>query len=230
MVLSKIWTKLWPLVLTVMTIISLLLYKYSKPYERGFDCRDPSIMKPFHPIMIPMKHLLAFAYIIPMIIVLSVEYHHKSSMSSIILRIKQFYLGLVLTFIMVLSCKAWVGRLRPNSIVGICNARHYCQSDTTYVDHFVCDNPLAKLVKESRLSFYSGHSSVGTYSALYTILYLYYRLKLKTNWIYLTQLTVFIIGLIPGITQGINYWHHWSDIGTGYSVGAITAYLIINYS
>lgn len=79
------------------------------------------------------------------------------------------------------------------------------------------------------MSFYSGHSSVGAYSAVYVILYIYYRLRSESkSWLFL-QTCVLIIGLIPGFTQGINYWHHWSDIATGYSVGALTAYLIINY-
>ena len=79
------------------------------------------------------------------------------------------------------------------------------------------------------MSFYSGHSSVGTYSAVYIILYLYYRLKSESKSLIVVQMCVLLIGLIPGLTQGINYWHHWSDIATGFGVGGLTAYLIINY-
>jgi membrane-associated phospholipid phosphatase len=40
---------------------------------------------------------------------------------------------------------------------------------------------------------------------------------------------VVLIGLIPGYTQGMTYWHHFDDIITGYSVGAITAFLVAKY-
>jgi len=55
------------------------------------------------------------------------------------------------------------------------------------------------------------------------------RVKTRKIWKPIVQLTFIIIGLIPGYTQGINYWHHWSDIMTGYSVGVIFAFLVTKY-
>jgi len=54
-------------------------------------------------------------------------------------------------------------------------------------------------------------------------------MKTKLSFKLIIQLIILIIGLVPGYTQGINYWHHWSDIMTGYSVGAITAILVMKY-
>ncbi|CAG2123098.1 unnamed protein product, partial [Medioppia subpectinata] len=168
-------------VLIVMTIISQLLHRYGIPHERGFHCKDETITKPYHPIIIPMYYLLSIAAAVPSLAVVVTEYFHGSGRRAVSAKLKQFYFGLVLSFILVLLCKTYFGRLRPNSIDGICNARHYCADDPTrYVDQFVCDNGIPKLVREARMSFYSGHSSVAMYSAFYVILYLIYRFKYNT--------------------------------------------------
>ena len=102
-----------------MTIISLLLHKYVLPHERGFHCDDLSISQPFHPIIIPMNYLLFFAFIVPVVVILTTEYQQKSDLRTTVRTIKQFYFGLILSFILVLVCKTYFGRLRPNSIDGI---------------------------------------------------------------------------------------------------------------
>lgn len=105
--------------LFTMSIISILLHKYGKPYESGFYCSDTSIFKEYHPIMIRMPYLLLFAFIIPFIFIVFIERRFKSNYNSIYLKTKQMYFGYVFTFILCLVIKVYFGRLRPNSIKGM---------------------------------------------------------------------------------------------------------------
>ena len=104
--------------LTLMTIICFLLWKLVSPYERGFHCDDQSITKPYFPVTITMPYLLLLSFTIPAIFISVTESRLKSKLEVILSKIKQFYFGFVFTFILVLLCKTYFGRLRPNSING----------------------------------------------------------------------------------------------------------------
>lgn len=104
--------------LTLMSIIAYLLFKFVAPFERGFHCGDQSITKPYFPVTIPMPYLFFFSLTIPVVIIAVTESWLKSKLGPIFLKIKQFYFGLIFTFILVLLCKTYFGRLRPNSIKG----------------------------------------------------------------------------------------------------------------
>ncbi len=54
-------------------------------------------------------------------------------------------------------------------------------------------------------------------------------MKINLNLKLMIQTIVVLIGSTPGYTQGITYWHHFDDIITGYSVGAIIAFLVAKY-
>ncbi|CAG2112158.1 unnamed protein product [Medioppia subpectinata] len=219
-----------------MTAVSYLFHKWSTPHERGFHCSDHTIAKPFYPVIIPMFTVLCMALTTLFLTVVTTEYLFGFHLKQVIDELTKFYVGLMSSILLTHICKTYFGRLRPNSIDGICNARHYCADDPTrYVDQFVCINASPRMAREARMSFYSGHSALAMYVAFYAVLYLLYRFKSNTNpktkcIVYAIQCIIFILGMIPGFTQGYIYWHHWSDIGTGYSVGALIAYLAINYA
>jgi hypothetical protein len=110
-----------PLILIIMFMISVIIYKYDKPFKRGFYCSDKSIQKPFYPIIIPMNYLLLFAAFIPTFSIVIIESKLNGIQNKIQLysKLSHFYFGLILSFILVLFCKNLFGRLRPNSIIGL---------------------------------------------------------------------------------------------------------------
>jgi MFS superfamily sulfate permease-like transporter len=54
-----------PLILIIMFMISVIIYKYEKQFQRGFYFSNKTIQKPFHPIIIPMNYLLLLSEFIP---------------------------------------------------------------------------------------------------------------------------------------------------------------------
>jgi hypothetical protein len=109
------------LILIIMFMISVIIYKYDKPFQRGFYCSDKSIQKPFHPIIIPMNYLLLFSAFIPTFSIVMIEskLNRINDKMQLYSKLSHFYFGLILNFILVLFCKNLFGRLRPNSIIGL---------------------------------------------------------------------------------------------------------------
>ncbi|XP_053824875.1 phospholipid phosphatase 1 isoform X3 [Vidua chalybeata] len=123
-----------------------------------------------------------------------------------------------------------IGRLRPHFIA-------VCQPDWTrincslgYIENFTCNGDKAK-INEGRLSFYSGHSSFSMYCMLFVALYL--QARMKGDWARLVRPTI-QFGLIAasiyvGLSRVSDYKHHWSDVLTGLTQGAVVAVLIVVY-
>ncbi|XP_016070334.1 PREDICTED: phospholipid phosphatase 2 isoform X2 [Miniopterus natalensis] len=86
-------------------------------------------------------------------------------------------------------------------------------------------------VTESRLSFYSGHSSFGMYCMMFLALYVQARLCWK--WARLLRPTVqfFLVAfaLYVGYTRVSDHKHHWSDVLVGLLQGALVACLTVRY-
>ncbi|KAB0394127.1 hypothetical protein E2I00_016072 [Balaenoptera physalus] len=85
-------------------------------------------------------------------------------------------------------------------------------------------------VTESRLSFYSGHSSFGMYCMMFLALYVQARLCWK--WARLLRPTVqfFLVAfaLYVGYTRVSDHKHHWSDVLVGLLQGALVAGLTVS--
>jgi membrane-associated phospholipid phosphatase len=69
---------------------------------------------------------------------------------------------------------------------------------------------------ESRKSFLSGHACNGLISGIAVARFLIPALSLHGILALVVQGMVLAIAAIPGITQGICKWHHWTDVGCGY--------------
>ncbi len=110
-----------PFILIIMFTISVIIYKYDKPFQRGFYCSDKSIQKPFYPIIISMNYLLLFAAFIPTfsIVLIESKLNRINDKMHLYSKLSHFYFGLIMSFILVLFCKNLFGRLRPNSIIGL---------------------------------------------------------------------------------------------------------------
>ncbi|XP_028851420.1 phospholipid phosphatase 1 isoform X1 [Denticeps clupeoides] len=121
-----------------------------------------------------------------------------------------------------------VGRLRPH-FLAVCKPQWSnidCQSG--YIEDFVCTGDKG-LVNESRVSFYSGHSSFSMYCMVFLALYL--QARLRAEWARLLRPSVqfFLIAasVYVGLSRISDYMHHWSDVLTGLFQGAVVAMLVV---
>uniref|UniRef100_K7F6N2 Phospholipid phosphatase 2 n=1 Tax=Pelodiscus sinensis TaxID=13735 RepID=K7F6N2_PELSI len=123
--------------------------------------------------------------------------------------------------------KYMIGRLRP-SFLAVCDPDWSKVNCSVYVQLENMCRGDARNVTESRLSFYSGHSSFGMYCMVFLALYVQARLSGK--WARLLRPTIqfFLIAFV-GYTRVSDYKHHWSDVLVGLLQGALIAVLIVRY-
>ncbi|XP_048507931.1 putative phosphatidate phosphatase isoform X3 [Athalia rosae] len=145
-----------------------------------------------------------------------------------------FGFGAACTTLTTDIAKYSIGRLRPHF-------RHVCNTDAclipanqnVYVEKFVCDTLKysAKTIKESRLSFPSGHSSFAAYTMIYLILYLQLRIQWRSTKLlkHLLQFIFFFMAWFTALSRVSDYKHHWSDVMVGFLLGVTMALVIANF-
>ena len=151
-----------------------------------------------------------------------------------------FILGLSICTLSTILCKFSVGSLRPY-FLSICkpDLESICFGDDfyffdekdneTYEKEFYhkfvseevsCEKP--DLIKEARLSFVSGHTSISFFSATFLASFMNRNLNHKAS--LPLQLGIFILAFWISITRIIDYKHHVQDIFFGALLGTLIAW------
>ncbi|KAG5281290.1 hypothetical protein AALO_G00069520 [Alosa alosa] len=212
------------------------------PFKRGFFCSDESIRYPFRNDTISYQLLAGIMVPLTIIVIVSGEclsiylgpIKSKQSFGNsygpcVYKAVATFLFGAAISQSLTDIAKYTVGRLRPH-FLAVCKPLWNtvdCNSGG-YIESFTCTGD-KNLVNESRLSFYSGHSSFSMYCMVFLALYL--QARLQTQWSRLLRPTVqfFLIAssLYVGLSRVSDYKHHWSDVLTGLLQGAVVALLIV---
>ena len=82
------------------------------------------------------------------------------------------------------------------------------------------------LMKEARLSFVSGHSSISFYIAMFLIIFMKEYIN-KKLWRTMLQFTHIILAYWISITRINDYMHHPEDVIMGSIIGIACAYIIM---
>ncbi|XP_073814214.1 wunen-2 [Musca autumnalis] len=128
-----------------------------------------------------------------------------------------------------------IGRLRPH-FFAVCQPilpdGSTCENplnEGRYIEEFTCRslNYSAKIIKESHLSFPSGHASFTCFTMIYTAIYLHKRLTCSRSKMFkhLLQFIFLMFAWYTSLTRVSDYKHHWTDVLAGALIG--TAYAII---
>ncbi|KAM4739592.1 phospholipid phosphatase 2b [Anableps anableps] len=221
----------------VASLPSIILTIRFKPYQRGIYCDDESIMYPIKPDTITRSLMAVVTISCTVIIISSGEaylVYKKMIYSNSIFNqyiaalykvVGTFLFGATVSQSLTDIAKFTIGRPRPN-FMAVC-APKVC---TGYVLEINCTGELHE-VTESRLSFYSGHSSFGMYCMLFLALYVQARLAAK--WARLLRPTIqfFLVAfaVYVGYTRVSDYKHHWSDVLVGLLQGALVAVLNVRF-
>ncbi|MBN3303223.1 PLPP2 phosphatase, partial [Amia calva] len=208
-----------------------------RPFKRGVDCDDDSIRYPFKKDTITHGMLASVTISCTVLIISSGEAYlvyiqrlHSNSqfnqyLAALYKVVGTFLFGGAVSQSLTEIAKFTIGRLRPN-FLAVC-APEVCKG---YMLEINCTGHPHN-VTESRLSFYSGHSSFGMYCMLFLALYVQARLSAK--WARLLRPTIqyFLVAfaVYVGYTRVSDYKHHWSDVLVGLLQGALIAILIVRY-
>ncbi|XP_026195577.1 phospholipid phosphatase 2 [Anabas testudineus] len=221
----------------VAALPSAILTLMFSPYQRGIYCDDKSISYPYRKDTISHGTMAAVTIICSIVIITTGEAYlvhtkrlHSNSqfnqyLSALYKVVGTFLFGGAVSQSLTDLAKFTIGRPRPN-FLSVC-APVNCNG---YVLHINCTGH-HRNVTESRLSFYSGHSSFGMYCMLF--LSLYVQARMQGKWTRLVRPTIqfFLVAfaLYVGYTRVSDFKHHWSDVLVGLLQGALIAVLIVRY-
>ncbi|VDM56328.1 unnamed protein product [Angiostrongylus costaricensis] len=145
-----------------------------------------------------------------------------------------FFLGVCFNQLMVDIAKYTIGRQRPH-FMDVCRPSvgySECKNPDFYITDFTCTGTDKKLILESQLSFYSGHSAFSFYAAWFTSLYLQarlYRPLFSRLLLPVIQFSLFGGASYVALTRVSDYKHHWSDVLVGALIGSIIGIFVALY-
>lgn len=216
-------TEKWFRLAISLTLIGMLclLRGFEAPI-RGFWCDDQTIRYPHLPMIVDYRLLLAVSIVLPLLLfwILPVirktsAKSHENGSSSQILAYTDTYLasigpefpgwdymfGFLVNLVLTTYCKLLIGRPRPN-FHAICQPTVTCEmNEKRFISNFSCTTEKF-LSRNSMESFFSGHSSTGTYAALFMAMHLAAHWR-NVNYSIkaLVCSTLIGFGLFPGFTQ-----------------------------
>ncbi|XGW07571.1 hypothetical protein V3C99_010606 [Haemonchus contortus] len=244
------------LILSCCAIPLLIFHVWVQPYKRGFYCDDETIRYPYRSSTVSRQMLIVIGLLVPTLLIIATEifrtmawerkcesqfktYHLKQySVHRLVVRlycfIGYFFLGVCFNQLMVDIAKYTIGRQRPH-FMDVCRPNvgyETCTNPDLYITNFTCTGGDEKLIHESQLSFYSGHSAFSFYGAWFTSLYLQarlYRPLFSRLLLPVIQFSLFGGASYVALTRVSDYKHHWSDVLVGAIIGSAIGIFVALY-
>lgn len=220
----KLWINYgidWGLIVLFVVAIGLLELLVA-PFDRKFELGDPSLSMPFKehetvPFGALVATQLGVAVVVFCVCSARLRSFHDLHMASFGI-LQAFALVGVITEIVKFSA----GRYRPDWY-----ARCVPVQDAT-TGSVICTGE-THLLKDGRLSFFSGHTSVAFALSGFLSLYLAGKLRVVGQrshfWCASIVCAPLVAALWVGISRTMDYRHHWEDGWTGSGSGDISATL-----
>jgi phosphatidate phosphatase len=223
--------------LSVEVCIEILHY-HIDPFKRGFFCDDESLMHPFSESTIGSS-LIYVGFGLPLVTIALTEItrwklslEDKSGLKLFGREIPRcvknvykyggiFLFGNFVTVLLTDAGKHVVGRFRPH-FLNVCQPLmpdgSTCADEKNfhrYIVDFTCGNAAssAERLKEMRLSFPSGHSSIAMYTMLFTAIYIHFRMNWKGSKLlkHFLQFIVMSMAWLTALSRISDYKHHCKD-------------------
>ncbi|CAG0918078.1 unnamed protein product [Notodromas monacha] len=220
----------------------LLFFVAGQPYERGFFCNDVSIRYPYKDSTISNTLLYIIGLVVPTITIVSSEFARaklpvlRRSVSRQSMRqffascyrfMGIFLYGAATSQFFTDVAKYSIGRLRPH-FLSICQPDFDCSKTDDpfkYIEDYKCQGKDAFRIRESRLSFLSGHASFSFYTMLFSAIYLQYRWPYRTPKIvrHFVQFLLVVLAYYTSLSRVSDYKHHPTDVFAGAVLGVSVA-------
>lgn len=213
---------LFDLLLIGILFLPYFLVESLPAFERPFWRDDHTISFPHKDREIIPNWLLPFISLgLPTAILSGWMVYKRLSNRRLLVAFIGLLLALSLTVEITTVTKVLVGRLRPDFL-----AR--CDLDPSIIKQNVCRGP-AKLVREGRKSFPSGHTSSAFAGLGYSGFFLAGQLGLFDGQGYAIRLFIvsvpFGVASFVGISRIMDFRHHWQDVLAGAILGTTLAYV-----
>ncbi|XP_049877011.1 putative phosphatidate phosphatase [Pectinophora gossypiella] len=238
------------IVLFCVGFLILAFYLWGTPYKRGFFCDDESLKHPYKDSTVTNVMLYIVGIGLPSISMCLIEWlrlrDYKSGRPRALMgkdipawlweayKVVGVYLfGMACQQLTTDVAKYTIGRLRPH-FFDVCKPDINCNLDENkwrYIENFTCLNNDAKLLKEMRLSFPSGHSSFSAYTMIYFAMYLQRRFTWRGSKLakHGLQFLLVMFSWYTVMTRVSDYKHHWSDVLAGFAIGTLYAVIVFTF-
>lgn len=245
------------LIVCLLGIPILIIYLIGEPYRRGFFCDDLSIKLPFHDSTVSNTALYLIGILTPTVIIIITEtvqaifnterqaktvtignWNIPAWLSNSYRQLGYFAFGAACSQLTTDVAKYTIGRLRPHFIdmcQPIMNGGGDCSNPLNmgrYIEEYTCSGSASEfLMRETRLSFPSGHSSFSAYTLVYCALFLHARmtcsrLNLLRSFI---QFALILLVWFIGLSRITDNKHHWSDVLVGFTIGVFCAMIVASF-
>ncbi|KAI3378443.1 hypothetical protein SNEBB_000223 [Seison nebaliae] len=220
------------------------------PTVRPFYCDDRTIRQEFRNSTIPNWALILLAMVFPMIMIFFTEiiigafssmrnhydisffcfrYNISYTLYSAYSNLMQYALGGAGVILITAIGKITVGRLRPHFFNRCQPVNLDCPVNSTkLITSYECANPNFDEVKETRLSFPSGHASSMFYGMVFLSLYLkdLNRRHRYSSVVLMMQALLLSLATFVALTRYIDHKHHPTDILTGTILGVAFGFIV----
>ncbi|XP_045160348.2 phospholipid phosphatase 2-like [Mercenaria mercenaria] len=222
------------------SLVVIYLFLYGKPYKSGFFCDDRSLSYPSIPETISTPVLIAAAFTLSVILVVSVEILNCLDTKcrrpcqwtrDIVFCVKSyivFMIGFLIQELVVDAVKNKMGVLRPN-FFDVCKPQFNKTLCPSYISEYTCTrNEQDKEIRSSRQSFPSGHSALSMYIAVYFCVYIENRLLIRFSRLlkFFIQTGLVCTAILCGLERIKDNKHHPSDVIAGYVLGVTVAVFV----
>ena len=227
---------------TLLLVPSLILrFSSIEPVHRGYFCDDETIKYPYVEQQTVPSYLCLILWILSCLLTFALVFVTHKSWKMVCDGLYKLMFGFCICMLLTDVCKFSIGRLRPYFIT-ICKPDlhdvcyddeviHISDNETYYGDYYyqkyVIDDTCTDgkdLIKEARLSFVSGHSSLSFYMSIFLIIFMkkYMNIRILRNFL---QVGNFILALWISLTRVNDYMHHSEDVIMGSILGVICAFI-----
>uniref|UniRef100_A0A7I4CE39 Phosphatidic acid phosphatase type 2/haloperoxidase domain-containing protein n=1 Tax=Physcomitrium patens TaxID=3218 RepID=A0A7I4CE39_PHYPA len=213
----------------VLVILLWLLCFLVPPFQRHVGEKNfatPELRYPFKSNTIPFQAVPVIAVFVPLVVIVGIFIKRRNFRD-----LHHALLGLLtavaLTALITDAVKVGIGRPRPH-FYARCFGGTLAQPNYDPVTGNVICVATAKEMKEAYKSFPSGHTSWTFAGLSYLAMYMAGKLSIFDrkghSWKVLPIIVVMLCATFVGVTRIDDYWHHWTDVCTGASIGTLTAY------
>ncbi|XP_045160338.2 phospholipid phosphatase 1-like isoform X2 [Mercenaria mercenaria] len=217
----------------------LFLFLHGTPYDRGFFCDDATLSFPYKQDKLSTSLLLVAGVIVSVLVIvitevlnsIDIKCRRQCLSSDVIVHCVKnyaiFLAGFILQQFVVEVVKSKMGVLRPN-FFDVCKPQFNMSVCPGYITNYTCTGDDTKEIRDSRLSFPSGHSSLSMYIAVYFCMYIEDRLKISFSRILklFLQAALIFIAILCGVDRIIDNKHHPSDVVSGFLLGVVVAVFV----
>ena len=240
-------------------IVLVLFSLLGKPYMQGFYCDDTSIDKPYKHETVSISALFILTLLLGVACFIFGKYrrliqgtnelwlrtcetNYKQLINDVAMLMIIFIYGSIITTFITDVGKYSIGRLRPHYLT-VCqpdwlniNCTNTIGRKSIIFGDTICQTNDFKVLKESHLSFPSGHASYSGFSATFLIVFLesqieYNRWEMLPK--YFLQALIGAAAFYVGLSRVTDNFHHPTDVLIGFIIGIFIGiamhYSLVNF-